>query len=267
MRWERKGAPVSVRGVASVTSSVHCSQHTSSSALPKKYVFLRLFSKNCTTSCPRPLCWCVLSMARTSAMVRWSISVSRSTSSMAGSVRSSRSLVSGDIEVKYLWKKMVCRMAGHNASACGPHATAGGQPRWQPEKRRAGRGQRDSPFTTSLTQARSAKMSRWYSGRRRGSMAASAREKSSTSVAVHPASPAALGEARTGSVCPRAAAFVVPCRALLVQRASSLQLRSRRPGRVAAEEWWCWSASAASRVRPLLQRWRPPLGCRAAAGF
>jgi hypothetical protein len=33
-------------------------------------------------------------------------------------------------------------------------------------------------------------MSRWYSGRRRGSMAASAREESSARVAVHPASPA-----------------------------------------------------------------------------
>lgn len=92
--------PASVLGWASVTSSVHCSQQTSSSALPKKYVFLRLFSKNCTTSCPRPLCWCVLSIARTNAIVRWSISVSRSTSSMAGRVRSSRSRVRGDIEVK-----------------------------------------------------------------------------------------------------------------------------------------------------------------------
>ena len=30
---------------------------------------------------------------------------------MAGRVRSSRSLVRGDIEVKYRWKKMVCKMA------------------------------------------------------------------------------------------------------------------------------------------------------------
>jgi hypothetical protein len=39
------------------------------------------------------------------------MSVSRSTSSMAGSVRSSRSRVRGEMEVKYRWKKMVCSIA------------------------------------------------------------------------------------------------------------------------------------------------------------
>lgn len=34
-------------------------------------------------------------------------------------------------------------------------------------------GEQDGPLTTSLTQAKSAKMSMWYSGRLRGSMLAS----------------------------------------------------------------------------------------------
>lgn len=103
--------PVSVRGVASVTSSVHCSQHISSSALPKKYVFLLFFSKNWTANCPLPLVCCELWIALTSAAVRFSISVSRSTSSIAGSVRSRRSRVSGDMDMKYRWKNIVWRIA------------------------------------------------------------------------------------------------------------------------------------------------------------
>jgi len=38
--------PLSVLGVASVTSSVHCSQHTSSSPFIKPQAFRRFFSKN-----------------------------------------------------------------------------------------------------------------------------------------------------------------------------------------------------------------------------
>ena len=105
--------PASVLGWARVTSRVHCSQQTSSSALLKKYdVFFRFFSKNCTTICPLPRGWCVLSIARTSANVFCSMSVSRSTSSMAGRVRSRRSRVKGEMEVKYRWKNIVCSIAG-----------------------------------------------------------------------------------------------------------------------------------------------------------
>jgi hypothetical protein len=93
--------------------------------LPKKYVFLLFFSKNCTTICPLPLGWCVLSIARTRAKVFCSMSVSRSTSSMAGRVRSSRSRVRGDIEVKYRWKNIVCRIAVKKVSY-GSAAISGG---------------------------------------------------------------------------------------------------------------------------------------------
>ncbi|KAH8633817.1 hypothetical protein IG631_12452 [Alternaria alternata] len=46
------------------------------------------------------------------ANVFCSMSVSRSTSSMAGRVRSRRSRVKGEMEVKYRWKNIVCSIAG-----------------------------------------------------------------------------------------------------------------------------------------------------------
>ena len=106
--------PLSVLGVASVTSSVHCSQHTSSSPLVNQ-AFRLFFSKNCTAREPltpvflAPISELVPSW-RTREAVLWSIKVSSSTSSTTGSVRSRTSRVFGRIEGKNLWKNMVCSM-------------------------------------------------------------------------------------------------------------------------------------------------------------
>lgn len=104
-----KNAPESVLGVASVTSKVHCSQQTSSSVLENQAFRLR-FSKNWTAIWPRTELECrfeVVSICRISAVVRWSINVSSSTSSTTGRVTSRRSRDLGRIEGKYRWKKMV----------------------------------------------------------------------------------------------------------------------------------------------------------------
>lgn len=98
------GIPLSVRGVAHVTSNVQTSHTTSSSAFPKKYVFRRLFSKKLTTTCPLPFSLASVRefKLRVRFKARWSISVSKSSSWIAGNVVSSRSRVVGCIGIKYL---------------------------------------------------------------------------------------------------------------------------------------------------------------------
>lgn len=113
---EHQRIPLSVLGIARVTSSVHCSQHTSSSPFANQ-AFRRLFSKNCTAICPLgpvflppPGTSELESSCRTSAAVLWSIRVSSSTSSTTGRVRSKTSRDRGRMEGKNRWKKIVCRI-------------------------------------------------------------------------------------------------------------------------------------------------------------
>ena len=108
-------SPISVLGVASVTSRHHDSQQTSSSPFallvnqPRPAAFLLLFSKSSTTSDPLTL---LLGeefddSCRMSCPTRVSIKVSSSGSATSGRVKSSTSIYDGMIDGKYLWKKMV----------------------------------------------------------------------------------------------------------------------------------------------------------------
>lgn len=118
----KNNSPLSVLGSATVTLTVQLSQQISSSPRTAYQAgFRRLRSKNCTSIWPRPLPlpvlgpgWCgwwrSASSWRMSAVVRWSIRVSSSTSATCGRVRSRTSRVWGRMEGKNRWKKMVWRI-------------------------------------------------------------------------------------------------------------------------------------------------------------
>ncbi len=118
MRYSsRSNLPISVLGVARVTSKHHDSQQTSSSPFappvnhPSPAAFLLFFSKNSTTREPLTLLLGdeVDDSCRISWPTRMSINVSSSGSATRGRVKSSTSRYEGLMEGKYRWKKMVWR--------------------------------------------------------------------------------------------------------------------------------------------------------------
>ena len=151
--------PISVFGVAKVTSKHHDSQHTSSSPFPNHPSpppFFFLFSKNSTTREPRMLLLgdevevnCLINCP-----TRVSIRVPTSGSGMRGKVKSRMSRYEGRMGEKYRWKQIVCKMPGR-VSPCFLVA-----------------GVNDLvPRTISLTQVGSANTSSIYCGGFRASIA------------------------------------------------------------------------------------------------